>query len=331
MAKIARKVCALPALSLIVLTGAFGNSCGNPGSRAGAAEITEDTAVAVGNFDADSAFAYVKKQVEFGPRVPNTDSHARCSEWLSSELEKRGGSVEVQRASLRAFDGTMLDARNIYARFNPEAQDRVLLMAHWDTRPWADSDPDEQLRRKPSDGANDGASGVGVLLEIARQLSMKTPSIGVDILFVDAEDWGAHDNDESWALGAQYFVSTPPSSYTTPREVVLLDMVGGRDARFAREYFSQSYAPSTVQRVWGAAAKAGYSQYFVDIAGGGVTDDHVQFIKANIPAIDIIEYDSESGTGFNPVWHTSADNLDNISSATLKAVGQTLMYYIYMP
>lgn len=314
----------LLAVGAVTLIGCSGKSDTNENR-----DNTQIKSIEVPEFNADSAYSHVKKQTEFGPRVPNTEAHEKCSSWLFAKLMAYGWQVEQQEATLKAFDGTPLKSKNIYGRLNPTKNDRILLMAHYDTRPWADSDPDENKRKEPSDGANDGASGVGVLLEVARVLQNSNPDLGVDILFVDAEDWGNHDDEDSWALGANYFVNNPPKSFTPPREVVLLDMVGGKNARFAREYFSQSYAPSTVERVWNAAAAAGFSEYFPNTMGGGVTDDHLQFIRAGIPAIDIIEYNQESTTGFNPVWHTSADNMQNIDKRTLKAVGQTLLQYIY--
>ncbi|MFG6425423.1 MAG: M28 family peptidase [Muribaculaceae bacterium] len=280
------------------------------------------------NFDADSAYSYVERQVAFGPRVPNTEAHRRCGEWLASELRRRGADVTEQRADLTAFDGTVLKAVNILGRFNTESPDRLLLLAHWDCRPWADQDPNPDNRKKPVDGANDGASGVGVLLEIARQLSEKAPGKGVDILFVDAEDWGTEGSEDSWALGARYFMEHPPVEGYLPDEAILLDMVGGKDAVFCREYFSEQAAPRLAQSLWGIAASRGYGDLFLNKLGGAVTDDHVQLIEKGVPAVDIIEYHPEQESGFNPHWHTVSDNMENIDRATLKAVGETVMQYL---
>jgi Zn-dependent M28 family amino/carboxypeptidase len=306
------------------------SSCANASSTENSSKINDEAAaeaVAV-SFDADSAYHYVAQQVAFGPRVPNTEAHRRCGKFLEQELARHGAEVTVQEAALKAFDGTILNARNIMGSYNSSATERVLLMAHWDTRPWADNDPDSNNHRTPSDGANDGASGVGVLLEVARQLAASTPSCGVDILFVDAEDWGAHDDDDSWALGAEYFVNNPIKQGYAPSEVILLDMVGGANARFNREYFSQASSPELAQRVWTAADMAGYGKYFPNELGGAITDDHVKFIDKGYQAIDIIEYNPDSETGFNPVWHTLQDNLQNINATTLKAVGTTIMTYL---
>lgn len=277
-------------------------------------------------FDADSALAYLKKQVDFGPRVPNTDAHRLAGDWMISELKRHGAAVLEQRANLKAFDGTMLKARNIFGQFNPDMEDRTLLLAHYDCRPWADEDPDPEKRKQPVDGANDGASGVAVLLEIARQLSNDNPGKGIDILFVDAEDWGTEGDDDSWAMGTRYFVEHPIKDGYLPSRVIVADMVGGKGAKFPIEYFSQQSAPALVTTIWNAAAEAGHSALFPRQLGGAVTDDHVEFIKQGIPAVDIIEYHPRSG--FNPHWHTSTDNIDNIDKNTLKAVGETILTYI---
>ena len=289
-----------------------------------AAEAPAPAAVEV-SFNADSAYSYVAHQVEFGPRVPNTEAHRRCGEWLASELRRHGAMVTEQRASLKAFDGTPLNALNIFGQYNPEAKERVLLLAHWDCRPWADQDPDPAKRTLPVDGANDGASGVGVILEIARQLSMKAPQKGVDLLFVDAEDWGSEGDEDSWALGAKYFVNNLPVEGYSPDYAILLDMVGGKDATFCREYFSEKSAPALAQQVWNIAASRGYASMFPNRMGSAVTDDHVQLIEAGIPAIDIIEYHPGAESGFNPRWHTTSDTMEGIDPATLRAVGETVM------
>lgn len=279
------------------------------------------------NFSADSAYAYLKHQVDFGPRVPNSEAHRKTADWLVSELTRHGATVKEQRADLKAFDGTILHARNIFGQFNPEVNNRILLLAHYDCRPWADEDPDPAKHSQPVDGANDGASGVAVLLETARQLGLaNTTDKGIDILFVDAEDWGEEDNDESWAMGARYFANNPIVEGYAPKGAILLDMVGGKDAIFPVEYYSQRYAPVLVSALWSIASEAGYGGMFPRSVGSGVTDDHVELIKIGIPAVDIIEYHPEKG--FNPHWHTSTDNLDNIDPKTLKAVGDVVMNYL---
>lgn len=278
------------------------------------------------NFDADSAYSFVAKQVGFGPRVPNTEAHRKCGDWLISELRRHGAEVAVQAADLTAFDGTILKARNIIGSFNPDAPDRLLLLAHWDCRPWADADPDPANHKRPVDGANDGASGVGVLLEVARQLSLADTDKAIDILFVDAEDWGTEGDDDSWALGTKYFVANPFRDGYFPKEAILLDMVGGKNAIFRQEMFSAVNAPELVKSVWNIAAQSGYSARFPNEYGGAVTDDHVVLLEAGIPAIDIIEFHPDNG--FNPTWHTVNDNMNGIDAETLKVVGQTILNYI---
>lgn len=282
-------------------------------------------------FNADSAYSYVARQVEFGPRVPNTEAHAKAAAWLEQELRRHGAEVALQKADLKAFDGTILKATNIIGSYNPKATDRLLLLAHWDCRPWADEDPDPAKHTQPVDGANDGASGVGVLLEIARQLGANKPGRGVDILFVDAEDWGSDEVEDSWALGAKYFAENPFKPGYAPSEAILLDMVGGKGAVFPREYFSQQQAGRLVNKIWALAADCGYADRFPDRVGGAITDDHIQLLNRGIPAIDIIEQCETSESAFNPTWHTASDNMSAIDATTLGTVGQLVLNYIFPP
>lgn len=314
-------------LATLAFMGCGANKGNNGTSEEGAAGSAE-SATARADFRADSAYSYLKRQVDFGPRVPNTAAHRQCGAWLTGELRRHGAKVTEQAAVLDAFDGTRLNAVNIFGQYNPEATERILLLAHWDCRPWADQDADAANHKTPVDGANDGASGVAVLLEIARQLSLSAPAKGIDILFVDAEDWGTEGDDQSWALGTRYFVEHPPVDGYMPKEAILLDMVGGKDATFCREYFSEHAAPELAQALWATAATAGYEGLFLNRLGGAVTDDHVQLIEHGIPAVDIIEYHPEGESGFNPHWHTLGDNLSNIDPATLSAVGEVVMAYL---
>ncbi|MDE6480895.1 MAG: M28 family peptidase [Muribaculaceae bacterium] len=317
------KSAATTAISLALLM-----SCG-AGKKTSVEEDNDDAASREQTatlFSADSAYSYVARQVEFGPRVPGTDAHRLCGEWLADKLNSFGADVIEQKASLTAFDGTVIPMRNIFARINPNAQDRVLLLAHWDSRPWADHDPDETKRSIPVDGANDGASGVGVLLELARILSADNNAPGVDILLCDAEDWGEESNDESWALGARYFAENLPVKGYAPSAAILLDMVGAPDATFMREYFSQLANPALADEIWAIAHRLGYGNLFINRMGSAVNDDHVELIKAGIPAIDIIDY--REGSGFYSGWHTTSDNMDAISKETLGAVGNILEIYL---
>lgn len=284
-------------------------------------------------FNADSAYRNVKAQVDFGPRVPGMESHTKCAQYLVGELKRYGvDSVIEQKTTVTAFNGDKLPINNIMGQINKNATTRVLLLAHWDSRPWGDEDPDESKRNNPIPGANDGGSGVGVLLEIARCLQLEKPSIGVDILFVDAEDYGdtKGDSENSWCLGTQYWIKNMPyASNALPKYGVLLDMVGGFDVRFSREQISMALAQSIVNKVWGVAANSGYSNVFVNEIGGSIVDDHYYVNQGGIPCIDIIESSNPQTGGFNPTWHTHADNMSNISRTSLKAVGQVLLNVIY--
>lgn len=277
-------------------------------------------------FSADSAYSYVASQVNFGPRVPGTSAHKACGEWLSEKLKSFGAEVTEQNATITTFDGTQIPMRNIFARINPEAEKRILLLAHWDCRPWADNDPDETKHSTPVDGANDGASGTGVLLELARILPDTGANVGVDILLCDAEDWGEESNDDSWAMGTRYFAHNLPVKGYMPSAAILLDMVGAADATFMREYFSQLSNPALADQIWSIAKRLGHEGMFVNRMGSAINDDHVELIKAGIPAIDIIDY--REGSGFFSGWHTASDNMDYISKETLGAVGNIIETYI---
>lgn len=286
-------------------------------------------------FDQDSAYAYVRQQVDMGPRVSGSEASRRCVEYISSELRRHGASdVKLQSGEMTAWDGKTLPLTNVMGSFNPDARKRVLLVAHFDSRPWADNDPTEELRMKPVPGANDGASGVGVLLEAARQLGKSEAPVGVDLLFVDAEDYGQSSgfshHDESWCLGTQYWTAHMPYAQDSlPAYAILLDMVGGIGARFHREYFSNASARDVVDKVWGVASRSGYGERFVNQDGGAVIDDHVFLNKAGIPSIDIIESMNAETKSFPSTWHTAADDMDSIDPNSLKAVGQTVLNVIY--
>lgn len=292
-------------------------------------ESSQAVTAAAPQFDADSAYSYVAAQCAFGPRVPATEAHAQCATYLTQSLNKWADSVIVQEAPVTTFDGKRLTAKNIIAQINPTAEGRILLVAHWDCRPWADQDPDPAKHKEPVMGANDAASGVGVLMEIARQLKATPSQVGVDILLVDVEDWGNTDDEDSWALGTQYWAKHPHVADYKPLYGILLDMVGARGAQFAPEYYSAQNAPDVVQLVWGVARSSGYSSFFKSEGGGGVTDDHVAINQAGIPCIDIIDMRMDGEHGFFDGWHTTHDTMDNIDRATLKAVGQTLLNLIY--
>lgn len=284
-------------------------------------------------FNADSAYEYVKAQCAFGPRVPNTTAHVKCGDYLISMMKKWCDTVYVQSGTLKAFDGTPLRFRNIIGSFHPEAKERVLLFAHWDTRPWADQDPDDANKKKPALGADDGASGVGILFELARVMQLEKPQIGVDLAFFDAEDWGkeggGEGSEDSYALGTQYWTKNPHTEGYKALYGILLDMTGAKNAQFRWEGTSKQYAGFVIDKVWSTASQLGYSMNFLNMDGGWVVDDHVYVNQMNIPSIDIIHSDPSMRSGFAKHWHTMADNMDVIDKSTLKAVGQTLATVIY--
>ena len=298
-------------------------------------KVSVDSISAEVEFNADTAFAYVERQVAFGPRVPGTEASEACARMIEDELRRHGAKdVKVQRGEVTAFNDTRLPVANVMGAFVPEARKRVLLVARYDTSPWADNDDDPSVRSMPIPGANDGASGVAVLLEMARQLGKKAPGVGVDMLFVDAEDYGQSSgfshHDESWALGTQYWtLNMPYAPDSLPQYAIVLDMVGGMGAKFHREYFSNEYAGDVVDKVWGIAARSGLGHRFPNEAGGAVIDDHVYVSRAGIPAIDIIESRNDSTNSFNPTWHTMADDINAIDKSTLKAVGQVVLNVLY--
>lgn len=323
-------------ISICLLCGLTFVSCGGTGSKPSTPTIGQESA-AVPVFNADSAYNNIGRQVAFGPRVPNSEAHRRCGDWLVSSLQGYGATVTEQCDMVEAFDGTSLPMRNIIGAFQPDNRKRVMLCAHWDCRPWADNDPDKKNHHTPVDGANDGASGVGVLLEVARQIQQSQPNIGVDILFFDVEDYGVPqfvtgiESEDSWCLGSQYWARTPHKPDYNARFGILLDMVGGRDATFFPEGFSKHYAPAIVDKVWAKAHQTGYGKYFPQQAGGYVTDDHLPINRiARIPCIDIIPMMENSElSSFGDTWHTVNDNMEHIDRNTLKAVGQTVLEVIY--
>jgi hypothetical protein len=313
-------------------------SCSQPQTRVTQEQPAKSDTVqiVIPEFNADTAYAFVDKQVSFGPRVCNTPAHEKCADYLIKKMNAYCRNVTIQKGVVKAYNGTMLDFKNIIAAYNPDAAERVMICSHWDSRPVADHDPDPKKRNQAIDGANDGASGVGVLLEIARQLNMKAPGIGIDLILLDAEDYGPPEdkrgeNDEDWwALGSQYWARQPHKAGYKAKYGILLDMVGAPNATFLQEVFSLNYASDIVRKVWSKAGEAGYSAYFINDPGPAIDDDHLYINKImNLPTIDIIHLDKNSETGFYPYWHTTKDNMASIDRKTLKAVGQTLLKVIY--
>jgi hypothetical protein len=293
--------------------------------------VTEEAVkeVKAPDFASDSAYQYVKKQVDFGPRVPNSSSHIACGNYLVEKLKELKAEVSTQEFESTAFDGKKLKLKNIIGSYNPSNPKRILLAAHWDTRPFSEKDPANPS--KPSDGASDGASGVGVLLEVGRILaSNPNYNVGVDIIFFDGEDYGdtAANKNETWCLGSQYWAKNRHKPNYSAYYGILLDMVGARGAQFSKEDFSLKYASGIVNNIWETGQRLGYSKYFLDFEDGAITDDH-RFVNeiAKIPMADIIELHPVEG--FGDYHHTLKDNMQVIDKETLKAVGQTVLHIIY--
>jgi Zn-dependent M28 family amino/carboxypeptidase len=285
-------------------------------------------------FSEDSAYQFVLAQVQFGPRVPNTPGHEATKNHLVNFLKSYADRVIEQTAQVTAFDGTILNATNIIASFNPEAKERIMLSAHWDTRPFADQDSEKQ--KEPILGANDGASGVAVLMEIARLLYLTPVALGVDIILFDAEDYGQPNFSDdpfmldSYCLGSQYWAKNLHVPNYTAKFGILLDMVGAPNAIFTHEGTSVKYGNDYLHQVWKIAHASGYSSSFSYLQTPPITDDHFYINQiTKIPTIDIIQYDKTSASGFGWYWHTHNDNMDAIDKNTLKAVGQTVLQTIY--
>ena len=322
-------------LSFLLLLSVALTGCKNQ-NQASAGQDTDTIAVTQVQFDADSAFASVVAQCDFGPRVPGSAAHDRCGDYIVSRFKALGLTVSEQRADQKAWDGKVLHTRNIIAAYRPELADRIIICTHWESRPWADADPDSSLHRQPVMAANDGASGVAVMLEVARKLEELKPELGIDFICFDSEDYGMPywaDTDDvadgsDWCLGSQYWAAHPHVPGYKARFGILLDMVGGRDARFCFEGISMRYASEVMVHVWDAAGRAGASQLFLAEQGGYAQDDHVPMNEvAGIPTIDIIPYVEGEHT-FGATWHTTQDTPENISRETLKGVGQTLLQFL---
>lgn len=283
-------------------------------------------------FSADSAYAFIEKQLAFGPRIPNRPGHSACAEWLVAKFKQFGAEVTVQKAQVRSHTGEVLNIQNIIASFNPAHPDRIFLSAHWDSRPVADEHPGHES--EPIPGANDGGSGVAVLLEIARQLGSTPPPIGVDLILWDAEDLGDPDTHipDTYALGSQYWSKNPHKTGYRARYGINLDMVGAAGATFLREGYSRQYAPELTDRVWQAAHALNHGNFFQFTEGPPITDDHLYVNRlASIPCIDVIDLKLNSAHGgiFFPHWHTLHDDLSSIDRNTLQAVGETMLHVIF--
>lgn len=300
-------------------------SCTSTNTHGSASAISAEEVIASAPFSADSAYRYIAEQVAFGPRVPGSTAHIQCADWIGSKLRSWGYTVVEQRFPGQDYYGKLVEGRNIIAYLSPSSQDKVLLMAHWDTRAIADFDQDPSRRGQPILGADDGGSGVGVLLEIARQNALLPHPLGVDFIFFDLEDGGNSGDNDSWCLGSQYWAKNPHLPDYKADYAILLDMVGSKGAKFHWEGYSKVYAAPIMYKIWQKATSLGWGKYFINSDGGDMVDDHVPVIKhRGIPAVDIINYDSNNSKGFGDHWHTHGDNLNIIDKETLRAVGETI-------
>jgi len=304
-------------------------------------EVKTSKWIKVDDFNSDSAYNFISKQVSFGPRVPNTINHKKCGDWIVNKLTNYGFKTKEQVGQVTAFNGSKLPVRNIIGNINPNATKKVLLCAHWDTRPFADRD--SLNKNRPIIGANDGASGVGVILEIARTFKKDSLNIGLEIIFFDVEDYGAPSLDNSffdlqsmndtWCLGSQYWCYNLNANYKKPNFGILLDMVGAKGAVFTKEEISRKYAGYHLNKVWKLAEFLGYGDYFQKRIAPPITDDHTYINQLTlIPTIDIIHYDLSPYSGrfdFGRFHHTHQDNMEIIDKKTLNAVGHTVLSYLH--
>jgi peptidase M28-like protein len=282
-------------------------------------------------FSGERALELVAKQLEFGPRAPNSEAHANCRAYFESFFTSNGAKLTMQDFSLPAYEGERLQLTNVIARFSPESKIRIILAAHWDSRPRADMESNEDDKSKAIPGANDGASGVAVLMHMAEIFARTPPPIGVDIILFDGEDYGREGDEAMYCLGAKYFSSSVPPEYDA-QFGILLDLVGDKDAQFYREEYSQQLAGDIVDLMWNNAKSLGLNE-FVDWSGGAILDDHVSLnLSAGIKTINIIDIDligHKSTNERRKYWHTLDDTIDNLSAETLGNVGKLLCYTIY--
>jgi hypothetical protein len=312
--------------TLIVVMASCGGGTEQPSPETKPAEKL--VKVPLPAFNSDSAYVYTEKQVAFGPRVPNTEAHVKCGDYLIAELKRHGAEVIVQEGAATAYTGESLKFRNIVGRVNPQLKRRIMISCHWDTRPFSDQDAEKPKER--FDGAVDGAASAGIMLELARVLKANPAAVGVDLVFFDAEDYGSPSTANSYCLGSQYFAVKPPIKENMPVFGINLDMVAAAGAQFHREGYSMEYASGTVMRVWSIAEELGYSQSFVQQNSNPITDDHFYVNSIlGIPTIDIIQHDPNSQTGFGTYWHTQNDNMKAVDKTTLQMIGRVMLGVLF--
>jgi glutaminyl-peptide cyclotransferase len=317
---------------LMLLAGCSRNSRSTPPAGAKAAaqappteEKTIVTASPLPTFSGDDAFTYLTAQTAFGPRNPNSAGHSACLRYLESTLRSVADEVRLQEFIHSGYGAEQLHLTNVIATYRPKDHTRILLCAHWDTRPRADQDENKRKRKDPILGANDGASGVAVLLELGSLLRQTPPAIGVDIVLFDGEDYGMEGDRASYLLGSRYFAEHKVQDYV-PRFGILLDMVGDKHLELPKEQYSLRYAPDVVDMVWKTAAFLGVPQ-FHDEKGEEIMDDHLPLNEAGIQTIDIIDFNYPDAT--NRYWHTHQDTPEHCSAESLEAVGSVIASVVY--
>ncbi|HUI11552.1 MAG TPA: M28 family peptidase [Bacteroidota bacterium] len=325
-----------PALVIAVVLAALAACSRNSGQTAALQTSSPSTSPPKGEttfmpsprypaFESGRAWAYLTAQTAFGPRNPNSAGHAACLAYIAGALRASADDVRLQEFTHTGYEGQTLRLTNVIARFRPNDPARVLLCAHWDTRPRAEQDENKARRNEPIVGANDGASGVAVLLEVADLLKKVPPAVGVDIVLFDGEDYGKEGDHASYLLGSRYFAAQKDPSYL-PRFGILLDMVGDAYLDLPKEQYSVRYAPEVVDMVWKTAASLGVQQ-FHDEQGEEIMDDHLPLNEAGIQTIDIIDFNYPDNT--NRYWHTHKDTPDHCSAASLEAVGSVIASVVY--
>lgn len=318
----------LATLSLLLLA-----ACHHPNTKQPSTTTKDYTAVAIPSFNPDSALLYVSQQLQFGHRIPGTPAHARCAEHLRTSMSHWCDTAFIQEFSTTLWTGQTVKGKNIIASINPTLENRILLAAHWDSRAWADHDPDPANHHSPIMGANDGASGVGALMEIARIMASMPPSVGIDFIFFDVEDqgiaeWADRYEDNTWCKGSQYWAQFPHRPYYRAIYGILFDMVGSQSPRFTKEQVSRDYAPGITNKLWNAAASLGHSNIFLNQQTDAILDDHLYVNQiARIPMVDIVQ--NSPDCSFISYWHTLDDQLDKINPNTLKLVSDVTLATIY--
>ncbi|MFN8358525.1 MAG: M28 family peptidase [Candidatus Kapaibacterium sp.] len=279
-------------------------------------------------FDGQAAYTLVEKQLNFGARVPGTKAHLSCRDFLLGELRRLTDTAFLQTFKSEIY-GKQIQFSNIIGSYNPSSHKRVLLCAHWDSRPRSDQDPNPADTAKPCPAANDGASGVAVLLQMAERLRQKTPTIGIDIVLFDGEDYGYEHDLSNYFIGSRHFAGNLP--FYKPESAILIDLIGDKESVFRFEPSSFASNQQAMTKIWDIAARRGFSNFKAE-QGNGVSDDHDMLIQAKIPSIDIIDVNLVGHVDSNPrrkYWHTSHDTIDNISIESLTSVGQCLLEYVY--